>query len=382
MNKLVSKKIKTAPQIPGVYIFYKNSLPLYIGKASNLKNRLQSYLKITDIKNKILNEEANKLKLIKLRSPVEALIAEANLIKTLKPQYNVLWRDDKNYFYVGFTPPFLRQLADSEGQAKKKLLRISITHQPKNNDVIGPFTDGKALRLILKIIRRRYPYCTCLQTHLRSCLNAQIGNCLDYCCRENAKSDTQYLKNIKIIKQVLMGKKMNILNKIIKSSESWAFENIYEHIPFLNTNNAEKAFQKIECYDISHFSGKEAVGAFTVLVNKNGNWESDGNQFRKFRIKNTNTRNDPQMISEILSRRLNHPEWPYPNLIIIDGGITQYNAAKKIAGNLPLISFAKPNKKIFGKTNLPKEIIEKAIEQTHRYVLNFHRHLRNAKLYS
>ena len=374
MNKLVSKKIKTAPQIPGVYIFYKNSLPLYIGKASNLKSRLQSYLKITDIKNKILDKEANKLKLIKLRSPVEALITEANLIKTLKPQYNVLWRDDKNYFYVGFT--------------KERFEKVFITHQPKDLEVIGPFTDGKAIRLFLKILRRQYPYCTCLQTHLRSCLNAQIGNCLDYCCARRSFSegglhyDAQYSKNIKIIKQILMGKKMNILNKIIKSSESWAFENIYEHIPFLNTNNAEKAFQKIECYDISHFSGKEAVGAFTVLVNKNGSWESDGNQFRKFKIKNTNTRNDPQMISEILSRRLNHPEWPYPNLIIIDGGITQYNAAKKIAGNLPLISFAKPNKKVFGKTDLPKEVIEKAIEQTHRYVLSFHRHLRNVKLYS
>ncbi len=368
MRSDLEQKIKKAPQTPGVYIFYKNLNPLYIGKASNLKNRLQCYLKITDIKNKILNEEANKLKLIKLRSPVEALITEAGLIKALKPRYNILWRDDKNYFYIAFT--------------KEKFEKIFITHQPNNLEAIGPFTDGKAIRLFLKILRRKYPYCTCYKTHLRSCLNAQIGNCLDYCCRENAVPDNQYLKNIKIIKQMLAGKKMTALNKIIKPSELWAFENISEHIPFLDANNAEKTFQKIECYDISHFSGKEAVGAFTVLVNKNGDWEADRNQFRKFKIKNTNTRNDPQMISEILSRRLNHPEWPYPNLIIIDGGITQYNAAKKIAGNLPLISFAKPNKKIFGKTDLPREIVERAIEQTHRYVLNFHRHLRNARIYS
>ena len=157
----------------------------------------------------------------------------------------------------------------------------------------------------------------------------------------------------------------------------WAFENILEHSSFLNTEPTEK----IECYDISHFGGKEAVGAFTVMVNKNGNWEPDANQFRRFKIKNSDTRNDPQMIKEILSRRLNHPEWPYPNLIIIDGGITQYNAAKKVAGKLPLISFAKPNKKIFGRTELPRKVIERAIEQTHNYVINFHRRSRMLNLY-
>lgn len=367
MNTTLAEKIRTAPNAPGVYIFYKNSSPLYIGKASNLKNRLRSYLKITDIKNEMLDKETNKLKIIKLQSPIEALIVEASLIKKLKPQYNVLWKDDKNYFYVAFT--------------QEKYPKVFITHQPKDLEVIGPFTDGKAIRLVLKILRRKYPYCTCYKAHLRSCLNAQIGNCLDYCCTlrslgEGGLPPYQYQKNIRIIKQILTGKKINLINKIIRPTELWAFENILEHSSFLNTEPTEK----IECYDISHFGGKEAVGAFTVLVNKNGSWEPDRNQFRRFKIKNSDTRNDPQMIKEVLSRRLNHPEWQCPNLIIIDGGITQYNAAKKVAGNLPLISFAKPNKKIFGKTDLLIEIIEKAIDQTHRYVINFHRQVRSGKL--
>ena len=374
MNDLLTQKIKSAPKTPGVYIFYRNSTPLYVGKASNLKSRLQSYLKVTDIKNQMLHEEANKLKLIELKSPIEALIKEAYFIKTIKPQYNILWRDDKNYFYVAFT--------------KDKFPKIFVTHQPKELETIGPFTDGKALRLVLRIIRRKYPYCTCIARrssqsvggsfHLRSCLNAQIGNCLDYCCREGAQSDKKYSKNIKVIKEILSGKKLNALNKIIKPIDLWALENVFEHSEFLDPSEIN---YKIECYDISHFAGKEAVGAFTVLVNKNGKWEPDKNQFRKFRIRSLETRNDPEMISEILSRRLNHPEWPYPNLIVIDGGITQYNSAKKISGNIPLISFAKPNKKIFGKTDISKEVIEKAINQTHNYVINFHRHVRGVKIY-
>src|SRR3989344_5220560 len=95
--------IEKVPKRCGVYIFYHNQIPLYVGKASNLKNRLQSYLKITDFKTESLHKEANKLKLIKLRSNIEALITESKLIKELKPRYNILWKDDKSYFYVFFT---------------------------------------------------------------------------------------------------------------------------------------------------------------------------------------------------------------------------------------------------------------------------------------
>ena len=472
MDEKIFLKIKNAPKAPGVYIFYKNQIPLYIGKASNLKSRLQNYLKITDVKTQQLHEEADHLKIIKLTSSIEALIEEARLIKELKPQLNVYWRDDKNHFYVAFT--------------NEKFSKIFITHQPnlkakscQLKTVLGPFTDGQALRLILKILRRHFPYCTCFARrlvrrnfseggslgeggfHLRHCLNAQINNCLGYCCQLNYLRDREdslvagkiYRKNINEIKNILSGKNKNILKKIVRPEDNWAAENILEHSQFLEREDdgagrqlsegssrrhqkhglfasaksfdAERAgglapllqagigavrrwaqeppvpednwrpasqFKKIECYDISNFAGKEAVGAFTVLVNKNGQWQSDQSQFRKFKIKYTkNTRNDPAMISEILQRRLNHPEWPYPDLIIIDGGIAQYKSAKNIFDDFlktknyklktDLISFAKPTKTINGSlngsTNLPLIIIEKAVHQTHRYVIGYHRQLRD-----
>ncbi len=174
MKPSIIQKINTAPKTAGVYIFKRGSCFLYIGKASNLKARLKSYLKATNPKIKILQEETTSLQIKKLSSSIEALIEEARLIKSLKPRLNVYWQDDKNHLYVAFT--------------KDDLPKIFITHSKfeiKNTKFsIGPFTDGKALRLILKIIRRHYPYCTCKNHHLRHCLNSQISLCPGYCCHQ------------------------------------------------------------------------------------------------------------------------------------------------------------------------------------------------------
>ncbi len=280
MQQNIVKIIKKAPNQPGVYIFLKNKAPFYVGKAANLRSRLKSYLKIParhamqgvagghDLKSKILNEEATHLKLIKLNSPIEALIKESQLIKTLKPLYNILWQDDKNYFYVAFT--------------KEKFPKIFITHQPTQNpkskiQYTGPFTDGASLKIVMRLLRRHFPYCTCFKSHHRECLNAQINNCLGYCCKVNTLTDDrpykQYQKNIREIKSILSGKNKSFVKKLRTPSELMAVENIYNHSPFLNQKpEIQDLRSKLECYDISHFAGKEAVGAFTVLVYQNDEW--------------------------------------------------------------------------------------------------------------
>ena len=381
MKASIIEKIKSTPKAPGVYIFYKNKEVLYIGKAANLNNRLKSYLKITDLKTKFLHQETTNIKWLELSSPIEALIKESSLIKTINPKLNVCWQDDKNHFYISFT--------------KDDFPKVRVTHQPKDQKALGPFTDGRALRLVLKIIRRHFPYCTCRENHLRICLNSQIDNCFGFCCQKKNSITTEqkkiYNKSLKTIKDILNGKRKRLLKQITRSSDLWAIDNIFSHSEFLNGNDSD--WQRIECYDISNFSGKEAVGAMTVLINEASQWQSEVKEFRKFKIKNSPTQDDPRMIAEILTRRLNHPEWPYPDLIIIDGGITQYNAAQKVLDktktNIRLISFAKPQKKILGLNKLTiadkkiikglheERIIERAIKQTHNYVINYHRRLRD-----
>lgn len=462
MKSSIIEKVKGAPKNPGVYIFRSKKEVLYVGKAANLRNRLKSYLKITDAKTQSLDEEATKLDYISLRSEIEALIEESRLIKELRPKYNILWRDDKSYLYAAFT--------------KEKFPKIFITHKnPKakqlkfKTELVGPFTDNGALRLVMKLLRRYFPYCTCLRPHFRDCLNAQIGKCLGFCCQKSslilrssdkgAGDSKTYQKNIRMIKIILRGQSQEVKIRLPQNdpngriSTSWqskklleilsegkereALEKIFEHKEFIaaepvasrkqrafapaanaaslsaisrsenNDNERTKRnrlrdvpanqpsplltnIQKVECYDISNFAGKEAVGAMTSLVKKDGVWQADKNSYRKFKIKLSPTRDDPRMMYEVVSRRLKHPEWPYPDLIIIDGGITQYRAALKAqsevpeAKNIKITAYPKPQKTLLGWPNAPEEILklaERAIYQTHNFVIRYHRKVRQKALF-
>jgi len=233
----------------------------------------------------------------------------------------------------------------------------------------------------------------------------------------------------------LRGQSQKLLKTLTNEKEKLALEKIFEHKPFLGaveqsasserlggglarsnkpprekkTSPLEAGYSgsekqlldgaKVECFDNSHLTGKEAVGALTALVKMNGIWQSDKNSYRKFKIKSADTQDDPRMMAEVVERRLRHPEWRYPELMIIDGGITQYRAAKsvfeKLKNEFPeiqkikLISMAKPQKLVYGlKDNdettpidqLDKEfrqVIERAIYQTHHFVIRYHRNVRN-----
>ncbi len=439
MNAIVIQKIKEAPAEPGVYVFYGSTrstssgqasspqasgdVILYIGKASNLKNRLKSYLKVTDIKTEMLHEEADRLEYVVLNSEIEALIEESRLIKERRPKLNVLWMDDKTYSYVYFTRDKFPKVFISHATPPRR--KSSVVGYSR----IGPFTDGGMLRTAMKILRRSFPYCTCFRPHLRDCLNSQIGLCLGACCKKQTDdrqptTNDQYRKNIRAIKAILTGKKTGVIannankrgnianGKNLTKDEQAALKNIAAHRNFLDTdtpfvnsdairNSFMNSLKRVECYDNSNFAGKEAVGAMTVLTRNdsrlttNDKWLPDKNSYRKFKIKSAPTQDDPRMIGEILSRRLNHPEWPYPDLIVIDGGLMQYNAAKRVLDefhkrhttndlqltkNIQLVSYAKPQRKVIGLANAPRELqelIEKAIYQTHRFVINYHRQVRS-----
>ena len=406
MNSSIIEKIKSSPKEPGVYIFYKGDKVLYVGKAANLRARLKSYLKITDIKTQALHEEADRIEHATLRSDIEALIEESKLIKSLKPKFNVVFKDDKSYMYVAFTREDFPRVFTAHKSLNSKYYILPPT-------LIGPFTDSGALRLVMKLLRRQFPYCTCFRPHLRDCLNAQIGKCIGTCCKKSVfdASNTEYKKMIRKIKMILKGQSKRLLEKTEDERERAALESIFEHKEYLENDRLASAHvegdaalplaigMRVECYDNSNFAGKEAVGAMTALIKTETGWQSNKSMYRKFIIKSTPTRDDPRMIGELISRRLNHPEWPYPDMIIIDGGITQFRAAKNAAKNLEsriqdigeikILSFAKPHKLVYGlrDVDIPtpllelskelREVIERAVYQTHNFVIRFHREKRS-----
>ncbi len=169
--------------------------------------------------------------------------------------------------------------------------------------------------------------------------------------------------------------------------------------------NIKKEITRIEAYDISNIQGENATGSMVVFANG----KLDKNQYRKFKIKYANSArsakasrnanahmrigkpNDTAMIKEILARRFNHPEWSSPDLILVDGGIGQLNAALQIKSNIPVISLAKKENKLYigGKKQLillktlPREIFNLILQlrdEAHRFAINYHKKLRKRTL--
>ena len=348
----IKKQSSQIPSLPGVY-FFKNSLGkiIYVGKALNLKNRLNSYhlgVRHLSGKMKFLLKEAVKLEWQILESEIEALIKESELIKKYHPKFNVLMRDDKQYFFVTFT--------------KETYPRVYLTHQPFSNQrFIGPFTDGVAIKSVIKLLRKAFPYCTCKKMHKGLCLNARIGKCPGYCCIKTVNHklrNTNYNKNISSIKKILSGKNTSLLKKIKKEIKKLAKEQKYEEagkirdqiralekiflhkeiisrdivseniksVSALETLLKIKEIKKIEAYDVANIQGKYAYGSMVVFIDG----EPAKDLYRIFKIKTIDGVNDTAMLKEIISRRLTHKEWRMPEVILVDGGKQQLNVVAKV----------------------------------------------------
>jgi len=416
---MIEIDLKTIPPKPGVYLFKDEAgRVLYVGKAKDLRKRIASYFKNPSLKVKQLLTEAKNLEILITPTEAEAIFKESDLIKKLNPVYNQLLRDDTNYFYIIFT--------------QEKFPRVYLTHQPtkfKFLKIFGPFSEGKALRQLLQIIRKKIPFCSCRENHLRECLNASLGLCFGFCCLKGSQptlvEEKKYYENLKLIEKILKGDFKNLKKELLEEMKKLlkednltlakklqdtylAIKKIEEEVqilgqdPFFLENKRRKTLLElkekfnlpdipkiIEVYDISHFTGGFKVG---ILVSFYEGFLNPS-KIRKFKIKTVLKPDDPRMIYEVLKRRLNHPEWGYPNLILIDGGKIQWQfafQALKEAGldeKIKVISFAKPKEEIYYDNEKSPLSIKSFSRETaeflrlldlkaHQFVVKYHRRLR------
>ena len=390
------------PDSPGVYFFLgspklgeggkKGKEILYIGKATSLKDRVKSYfvrdilLTRSPLIAKML-EEATRVEFRQTDSVLEALILEANEIKKHQPIYNSKEKDDKSYNFVTVT--------------KEEYPKIIIT---RGSGTWGPFPYGRELKEALKIIRKIFPYrdekC---KLSGRPCFNAQIGLCPGPCAGWISRKD--YRKIISHLKLFFEAKKPLLIKSLEKEMRSLAQEEKFEeaekvkrrifaldHIQDIalikqEVGSREKEVGlRIEAYDVAHISGTNVVGVMNVVTDG----EVDRSQYRKFKIKDDKN-DDTKNLKEIISRRLGHPEWPWPNLIVVDGGVGQINAAKKILKdynlNIEVASVVKNERhrareviyeersKEYEVRGREKEILL-ANAEAHRFAIGYHRKLR------
>lgn len=388
--KIKDLKKKNLPDGPGVYFFKRGEDILYIGKATSLKNRLKSYFSQDLINTRgpmILDMVtlADNIVWQETESVLEALIAEANLIKKYQPKYNTKEKDNKSFNYVCFT----------RGELPRILVKRERTIEKDNYQAIyGPFPRGAELKEALKIIRRIFPY---LDNDSIKKNNKQFYDQL----KLNPSGKLEYQQNIKHLKLFFQGKKKNVLNSLKKEMMNLAKEQKFEkaneikrkifalmHINDVSLIKKEKLPRpedfRIEAYDIAHLAGLNMVGVMVVLENG----EPNKGEYRKFIIKTKNKADDTGALKEILERRLKHSDWSFPSLIVLDGGLAQKNIGAKILREfklkIPIVSVVKDDrhkpKAILGNQDLinkHKEEILIANSESHRFAFGYHIQKRN-----
>ncbi len=409
----LKRSIARMPKEPGIYIFKSSSdAPLYIGKAGDLKSRVSAYLKVTDARLRTMVQSAKKVTFTRTDSDIEALLAESQLIKKHRPRFNIMMRDDKQYFYVAIT--------------KDPLPKIFITHRPVGDaEYIGPFTDGTALKTALKLLRTIFPYCTCTQKHYLLCLNAHLDMCPGFCClkQQNPKlkveserlkvQKKEYARNIRAIRDILNGKRASLITDLERRMKTLGqrhqllearelqrriakLKRVFENAR-INARNQRLighsgAPSRVEGYDVAAIQGQYAVGAMAVFADG----MPDKNEYRLFNIKTAG--GDTDMLREILKRRMKHKEWPLPDLIVVDGGKAQFNVVRKAFGSrIRIVALAKDKHhrgiKIIEKERgkfrerllsaMPpqeRNLIVHADGEAHRFAIRYHRHLHGRTL--
>ncbi|MEK7415274.1 MAG: excinuclease ABC subunit UvrC [Planctomycetota bacterium] len=360
-------RIATAPDSPGCYLWKDaEARVIYVGKAKHLRRRIVSYVtRIDEHPTRTLRmiQEATDLEWLVTDSEVEALLLENQLIKDLQPRFNVLLKDGKEYPVLAIT--------------REEFPRVFVTRDRTlaKTDFIGPFVSGLDLQRAYHFLQRAFRMRTCdldirendpARRSFAPCLNWHIKRCSAPCTTKiNAE---EYGDDVRAMRAFVTGRgaKGPLMDGLRSRMKSAATEQRYEaaaHLrdqiqalerlkergklsdyrepaaPVIDIGAGTDALRRhlqlaaapriIEGFDIAHLQGRHVVAS--VVQFANGVPNKDG--YRRFRVKGAidAPRNDDfAAMREVVGRRyrrLRDEGTPFPDLVLIDGGIGQLNAA-------------------------------------------------------
>jgi excinuclease ABC subunit C len=240
--------VNKLPQKPGVYQFYDVAGEiLYIGKAKDLRKRVTSYFKLSDIRNykqEALVKKIVDLKYILVENESDALLLENNLIKEYQPRYNILLKDDKTYPWLCI-----------KNERFPRLL-LTRNHVVDGSAYFGPYTSGLMVKTLLELIRRLYKLRTCKlslsETNIargkfQKCLEFHLGNCMAPC--ENLQDEQSYNQSVSQIREILKGNTNFVIQHLKEKMRDYSRQLLFEE--------ADVVKKKVEM--LERFKGKSAV---------------------------------------------------------------------------------------------------------------------------
>jgi len=426
-----AEKAKTFPTTPGVYLMKdQQGVVLYVGKAKNLRNRASHYF------TKAAAEDRRTADLVPLiadvdfiaaDSEVDALLLEARLVKDIQPRFNVGLKDDKSFPYLQI-------------RMREDFPRVEFTRTPRRRGVklYGPFTSARSLRLAIQVLQRLFQFRTCsLDINaddnrwrwFRPCLLYSIRQCTAPCNLRVSKED--YRKQIRKLRMVMEGKKDRLLVEMEKEMQEASAGTNFEKAARLRDDikalrklglrgevdkdvqpevfpidpkkglhglrkvlGLETTPRTIEGVDIAHLSGEDKVASLVSFI--------DGLPFkpgyRRYKIQTVEGVDDFASIREVVSRRFRRvkdPEQVFPDLLLIDGGLGQLNAALEAFRVMDveppiLISLAKREEEIYrpgqseplrlSRHSAALRLLQYVRDEAHRFAQHYLHILRRKKL--
>lgn len=429
MNDALRARLRETPDKPGCYIMRdRHGRIVYIGKARSLRKRLQSYfrpaaMRHADPKLRGLLNSVENVEWILTRDEDHALLTENELIKQHQPRYNILLRDDKRYIAL-------------RGDPHEEWPRLTRCRLIRDDGAcyFGPFPSGSQVRRVLDYLERRYGLRRCSPAHpdadtYRHCHDDIIRFCSAPCVGRIRREE--YHARFMEACEVLRGLRPAVLEELREEMQSAAADRNYElaaHLrdtwlglrdmarkrrrgpatpPGMQRDKALRGLvqladalrlkqspQAIDCFDISNTSGQLAVASLVCAVAG----MPDRRRYRHFRIREVEGPDDPRMMAEAVRRRytrLLQEKQPLPDLLMVDGGITQLRAARAVLRSLgletlPSVGLAKRYEELVvddgrSPVQLPRDseallLVTRLRDEAHRFAINYHRRLRQRRI--